>query len=67
MLRFIVRESYYGHVVHAGGYPEFKTSTIDNDIKKLESFLLFGDVGGKDKWPDYVRELIGVEILEDEC
>jgi hypothetical protein len=63
MLRFIVKEVYVGHVVHAGGQPETRVVSFDGDQEALESFLRYKDQP-KAKQPDYlVRELLGVEIL----
>ena len=62
MIRFIVREVYVGHVVHAQGQPETAIRTFDGDLSGMEDFLRYNDQPkGR---PDYVtRELIGVELL----
>lgn len=64
MIRFIVKEVYVGHVVHAGGMPETHTYTIDGDVPRLEELLRYADQPGQ-KQPDYcVRELIGAELID---
>lgn len=63
MLRFIVKEVYVGHVVHAGGQPESRIVSFDGDQEGLERFLRYEDQPGE-KRPEYVtRELVGVELL----
>lgn len=64
MLRFVVKEVYVGHVVHANGMPETHIYTIDGDIAALENLLRYADQP-KGERPDYLtRELVGVELLE---
>ncbi|NIU01965.1 MAG: hypothetical protein GWN01_13945 [Nitrosopumilaceae archaeon] len=63
MLRFIGKEVYVGHVVHAGGQPETRLVSFDGDVKALERFLRFEDKPGRKKPDYYTRELVGVELL----
>jgi len=64
MLRFIGKEVYVGHVFHANGQPETRMVSFDGDQEALERFLRYEDQPGQ-KQPDYfVRELVGVELLE---
>ena len=63
MIRFIAKEVYVGHVVHAGGQPDTRLVSFDGDPEALEVFLRYEDKPGQ-KQPDYlVRELLGVELL----
>ena len=63
MIRFIVKEVYVGHVVHAGGQPETRLVSFDGDQEALERFLRYED-NPRGKQPNYlVRELLGVELL----
>lgn len=63
MIRFVVKEVYVGHVVHAGGQPETRVVSFDGDQEALERFLRYEDQPGA-RQPDYcVRELVGVELL----
>lgn len=63
MLRFIVKEVYVGHVVHASGQPETTIKSFDGDLVELEKYLRYWDQRDG-KRPDYLtRELIGVELL----
>ena len=62
MIRFIVREVYVGHVVHAHGQPEITIKTFDGGLDGLESFLRYKN--RPEGRPEYmIRELIGIELL----
>ena len=62
MIRYLAKETYYGHVAHAGGTPEVTYVTYSGDAEALERFLRYEDQPDE-KRPDYfVRELLGVEL-----
>ena len=63
MIRFITRETYLGHVIHAGGNPEIRLLSFDGSIEKLECFLRYEDHPGEKRNAEYLRELIGIELL----
>lgn len=61
MIRFVVKEVYLGHVIHAGGDPETRLVSF-TDHESLEAFLRYEDQPGE-KRPDHVtRQLVGVEL-----
>ena len=72
MIRFVVKEVYVGHVVHAQGQPETRLVTFDGDQEALERFLRYEEQPQRGtltpctigKQPAFLtRELIGVELL----
>ena len=63
MIRFIVKEVYVGHVVHAQGQPETDITSFDGDIIALEKYLRYEDQPNKNKLDYVTRELIGIELL----
>ena len=65
MIRFIVREVYVGHVVHAGGQPSTRIYSIDGDLKKLESILRLKDLPEGSDRSYCTRELLGIELRDD--
>jgi len=64
MLRFICREVYVGHVVHAQGQPEVTWETFDAiNLPELEGWLRYKDQPNGTR-PDYLtRECVGVEVI----
>jgi len=63
MLRYIAKETYYGHVAHAGGTPEITHVSYDGDQEALERFLRYEDQPDEKQPGYFVRELMGVELL----
>jgi hypothetical protein len=61
MIRFITRETYLGRVP-AGGNPEITIRSFDN-VEKLECFLRYEDHPGEKRNHEYMRELLGVELI----
>jgi len=63
MIRFVVKECYTGHVIHAGGITETRIVTFDGDQEGLERFLRFEDQPEGERSDYLVRDLVGVELL----
>jgi hypothetical protein len=63
MLRFVVKEVYVGHVVHAQGQPETRLVSFDGNLEELERFLRFKDGLNGGEIAYTTRQLVGVELL----
>lgn len=63
MLRFVVKEVYVGHVVHAQGQPETRLVSFDGNLEELERFLRFKDGLNEREKVYTTRQLVGVELL----